>query len=74
MTAQERLTKIEGLLKSGTTIYISTCLKSICVTPKTMEKWKKLGIPLFKASEKSLYVARGKNYDCIDYCKITAIV
>lgn len=68
VSAQKKLEVIEETLQEGKTVYISTHYKSIEVTPKTFKRW---GNTLFKVSGNSLYIARGKNFDCIDYCKFT---
>ena len=72
MTPTEKLAIIEGKINEGKTIYINTYTSSTVISPKTYAKWVKSGHPLFKATEKSLYVARGKSFDCIDYCSIQA--
>lgn len=72
MTAQEKLNRINELLDTGATIYISTCLKSTKITSKNRAAWEKTGRPLLKVVKDSLYMGRGKTYDCIDYCDISA--
>ena len=39
------------------------------VTPKTAAKFT-ANQPLFKATRNGLFMARGKRFDCIDYCSI----
>lgn len=70
--AAETLARITDALASGKTIYVSTALRHIKVTPKTAAQFAAANHPLFKASNKSLYMAVGRRYDCIDYCQITA--
>ena len=71
MESKEKLSKIIEALESGKTLFFSTCLKHIKVTPKTYKKWQKSGYELFKADSKSVYIAEGKKFSCIDGCKIT---
>ena len=56
------LPKIQETLKSGLRVQVSTHLRS------TVYDERHAG--MFKASGRSLYVQRGKNWDCIDYCSI----
>lgn len=72
MDAQKRYDAIMQALKDGCTIVIATYLKGFSVTQKTVNKFDAAGIPLFKVNGNSLYMARGKHYDCIDYCSIKA--
>ena len=60
-------------IKDGKTAYIATRLKTVKVDKKTLNKWDNSGYPLFKEANRSLFIARGRNYDCIDYCKITVV-
>ena len=68
----EILSWITDALASGKTIYVATALRVTKVTPKTAAQFAAAGRPIFKASEKSLYMSVGRRYDCIDYCQITA--
>lgn len=72
MTPTERLQWIRDHIDNGRTIVIATAFRAIEIAPKTWARWEKSGAPLFKATAKSLYIARGKSWDCIDYCQITA--
>lgn len=72
-TPAELLSWITESLDSGKTVYISTALRTTKVTPKTAQQFMKVGRPIFRASDKSLYMAVGRRYDCIDYCQITTI-
>lgn len=71
-TPAELLSWITESLDSGKTVYVSTALRTTKVTPKTAQQFTKAGRPIFRASSKSLYMAVGSRYDCIDYCQITA--
>lgn len=66
-TASAVLKWIEDRIAEGRTVYISTALKVIEISPKTYSKWQKSGSDLFKLSnnDDDLYIARGKNWDCI---------
>lgn len=69
--ARKRLRAIEAALASGKTVWVSTVLRQIKVTPKTAAKFSASGAPLFKANRIGLFIASGKRYDCIDFCQIT---
>jgi predicted nicotinamide N-methyase len=71
-TPAEILSWITDALASGKTIYVGTPLRVTKVTPKTAAQFAAAGRPIFRASEKSLYMSVGHRYDCIDYCQITA--
>lgn len=71
MKASEKLEAIERALDSGRTIYVSTYTNHTKITPKSAAKWADAGMDLFKVSGNSLYMAAGKRFDCIDYCKIS---
>lgn len=62
--ARRKLAAIRQALQDGCTIMVSTHLKATQYTAKHAD--------MFKATKSGLYVRRGKNWDCIDYCKITA--
>ncbi len=72
-TPAELLSWITESLDSGKTVYVSTALRTTKVTPKTAQQFTEVGRPIFRASNKSLYMAVGRRYDCIDYCQITAV-
>lgn len=61
-TAAERLAEIQEALRAGLRVQVTTYLKSTVYDGRHLA--------MFKATEKSLYVQRGKNWDCIDYCGI----
>ncbi len=68
-----KLAWINESLQAGRTVYLSNHLKSIAVTPKTILRWKAAGQELFKTDTKgSLYIRRGKAWDCIDYTALRA--
>lgn len=71
ITADDKIKTILELLKSGKIVYISTPLKSYKITQKDVDKFDKTGKPLLKASEGSMFLAVGKRYVCINYCKFT---
>lgn len=72
-TPAELLAWITDALASGKTIHVATALRHTKITPKTAKQFASAGRPIFRASEKSLYMSVGRRYDCIDYCQITAI-
>ena len=71
MTAQEKADRLYAVLAAGKTVDIATQTRTTRVTQKHVRSWAQSGRPLFKADSKSLYMACGKRYDCIDYCQIT---
>lgn len=72
MTAQDKISQIKQWLNTGKTVYISTATRTTKITPKTYANWEKSGHELLKASGDSMYMASGRNFVCIDYCKIQA--
>ena len=72
MDANTKMEKIMDIIRQGGAITISTHLKHIEVNSKTVAKFAKINAQIFKTVNDSLYIARGKNWDCIDYAKITA--
>ena len=71
MTATDKLTKINEVLAAGRTVYIRTALRATKVTARDVATFDAINRPLFKATEKSLYISAGSRYDCIDFCTIT---
>jgi hypothetical protein len=59
------LDNINNALSNGMTVRIATAMQYTDVTSKTVAKFNKAGYDLFKVSGKSLYIRRGKNWDCI---------
>lgn len=71
-TAAERLAWINESLAAGKTVFVVNHMRAWQITPKLAAKFEKIGRPVFKATEKSLYMSNGNRYDCIDYCGIKA--
>jgi hypothetical protein len=69
-TASEKFEAINKNLLAGKTVFIATYTKATKITPKTFKSWEASGHKLFKLAGNSLYMARGKKFDCIDYCSI----
>lgn len=72
MNAQQKLEMIQSHINAGRTVFVSTALKSTRITPRTFANWARLGHELFKVKGDTLYMARGRSFDCIDYCAIQA--
>lgn len=69
---QAKLDFINAQTANGATVYLQTYTKCTEVTARTLANFVECG-GLFKGDSKgSLYIRRGKNWDCIDYGKITA--
>ena len=73
MTAQEKYEMIMTALTDGKTVYVATYLRCAKITAKTLAKWAAAGIELFRVRDNSLYMGRGRSYDCIDYCAIRVV-
>jgi hypothetical protein len=71
-TPAEILSWITDALASNKTIYVDTANRITKITPKVAQQFDAAGRPVFRASDKSLYMSVGRRYDCIDYCRITA--
>lgn len=71
MTGQDKINKIIETIESGNTVYITTMTRSTKITPATLRRWNKNGHTLFKGDSKSMYMASGNKFVCIDYCTIT---
>lgn len=68
---QAKLDAIEKMIAEGRTIYFYTYTRCTEVSPKTFNSFKECG-GLFKVDRNdSLYIRRGKNWDCVDHSKIT---
>lgn len=65
--AKRKLEWIKARSAEGLDVYVCTYTKSTRFTPKTMAKGE-----WFKATRSGLYVARGRQWDCVDGCKIVA--
>ena len=63
---------MQEALAAGKTVTISTAYRATIVTPKAYAKWQASGKALFRfsADGSSAWMARGKAWDCIDYCAI----
>ena len=70
--AQKKLDWITEQVNAGRTVVIGTHYKAWEINKRTFDRFDKAGSQLFKTDTKSLYMARGKNWDCIDYCSIRA--
>lgn len=55
---------IQTNLVAGNSVSVTTYTRSVNYKPKHKD--------MFKLSGSSVYVQRGKNWDCIDLCRITA--
>ena len=64
----DKLEWIKSDLATGRTVYVSTSLRALKITPKYLASINSV----VKATAKSLYISRGKSWDCADYCQLTA--
>ena len=62
--ARKRIAWIKAQLGAGRDVYVSTYLRHTKYQPKHAD--------MFKAFKNGAFVQRGKSWDCIDGCKITA--
>lgn len=72
-TAAETLAWMLDALATGKTVRVATAWRVTDITPKIAKKFADAGHPIFRASDKSIYMAVGRRYDCIDFCKIDVI-
>ena len=72
-TPAETLTWMLDALATGKTVRVVTAWRVTDITPKIAKKFADAGRPVFRASDKSLYMSVGRRYDCIDFCKIDVI-
>lgn len=68
--AATRLTAIGSAILTGSTVFVCTATRAWKITPKTAAKWAEAGEPLFRVKGESLYLRRGRSWDCIDFCSI----
>ena len=71
MTNQETVDKLINLINENKTVYFQTAYKIIVVNKKTFDKFNNLNIQLFKADSTGFYIRSGKNYLCLNGCKIS---
>jgi hypothetical protein len=71
MNTEAKIAKIIETIESGKTVYFATPLRAYAVNLKTLNKFRKAGHDLFKASGTSIMMMSGKSYLCVDGCKIT---
>lgn len=64
---------INARLAEGMTVLITTYTHQTRISPRTAKSWAKDGLDLFKVQGESCFIARGKSWDCIDFCKISAV-
>ena len=62
--ARQRLAWIQARLAEGYTVQTATYLRVV--------RYKAKHANMFKATKTGVFVQRGKNWDCIDGCKIEA--
>ena len=67
---EDTLKRIISHTNNGGTVFICTHLRAVKINKNVVSKWEKSGYDLFKIKNGSLFMARGKNFDCIDFCKI----
>lgn len=71
MTAAEKIAKMLEVIRSGRSIYIRTYTRAVKITKRDLARFEAGGHTLLKADDKSMYLASGKKFVCIDYCAIT---
>jgi hypothetical protein len=73
-SSQKAFDFINDAISKGLTVYVSTRLKSVVVSPSTYAKWEKAGVSLFKMDkEGNLRMASGKNYNVIATASICMV-
>lgn len=66
MSANSRLARIERALALGHEVHMYTYTKTTVITQKCYDSWQESGRPLFKIVGDSLFIGRGRHYDCVD--------
>lgn len=67
---QAKLDAIKKAIADGSTIYIYTYGRCVEVSPRTFARFGGENGPFKVDAKDSLYIARGKAWDCIDYTSI----
>lgn len=70
MNAKEKVEKLLDLIERGATVIFSTYTRGYKIDKKTVSRFSAAGIPVLKATEKSIFMASGKKYLCMDFCAI----
>lgn len=70
--AENKLMAIGGTLLSGRTVIVSTHTHATQITPATAKRWADNGHALFRIRGESLYMASGKRWVCVDWCRFTS--
>ena len=72
MNGTKKLEWIKERLSDGMTVYLQTALQATKVTKKNFDNFEEFGGMFKTDSNDSLYIRRGKNWDCVDYCRLSA--
>lgn len=70
--AEKKLDWIKAAVARGQTVYVCTYTKKTMLNAKAFASFAKAGAVLLKVKGESLYMARGKAFDCIDGCQLIA--
>lgn len=63
-----KIDEIIQSIKSGKTLYIGTCLKTIKIDARCLARFERAGVPVLKdgkEGEAGFYVAAGRRYDYV---------
>lgn len=60
-------------IEAGKTLYVCTYTQATKVTAKTLRAWAATGRPFLKARGGDMLMARGKGYDCINFCGLRLV-
>ena len=64
--AEKAFEFMNNAIALGKTVYVSTCLRSTAISPKTVAKFESTGNKVYKlGTDGDLYMASGKNWVCI---------
>lgn len=66
MNGATKIEKIMETINSGKTVQFRSGMSCINVDKKTVNRFKKAGAELFRSEGKSIFIARGRNWDCLD--------
>lgn len=67
----EVFAEIMGLIEKGHTVQFTNYLHSFAISKKTVNSFRKSGYEVLKAKDDGIYMMSGKNYVCMNGCKIT---
>ena len=65
----EWLSQAYDRIDSGMTLVVSTQLRAVNIDKRVLNRWRKSGNVLFKVRDGHLFMARGRSFDDVSFCK-----